>query len=110
MERRGLRWLSGRELAEVQMKAEAVVSRILDEEGGELIRTTDARRQLTKEILDEALGLGPLEKYLVDSKITEIMINGPDEVWVERDGRLHLTSVSFPGEASLLALIDRSPP
>ena len=50
---------------------------------------------------------GPILPLVEDPVLTEIMINGPDEIWVERDGRLHLTSVSFPDEAALLALIDQ---
>ena len=50
---------------------------------------------------------GPILPLIEDPVLTEIMVNGPDEVWVEREGRLHLTTVQFPGEPALLALIDQ---
>ena len=50
---------------------------------------------------------GPILPLIEDPVLTEIMINGPEEVWVEREGRLHLTTVRFPGEAALVALIDQ---
>src|SRR5687767_2881420 len=47
------------------------------------------RERLTEEITDEVLGLGPIERLLADESITEIMVNGPWDVWIERKGRLH---------------------
>ena len=99
--------LSGKELAEVQMKAEAVVSRILDEEGGELARTADEKRRLTKEILEEALGLGPLERHLVDSRVSEIMINGAEQIYVERGGKIEQVPERFTSEEQLRRIIER---
>ncbi len=99
--------LSGKELADVRMKAEAVVSRILDDESSELVRSADAKRQLTKEILDEALGLGPLEKYLLDPKVNEIMINGAAQIYVESSGKLSLAPERFTSEDQLRRIIER---
>jgi septum site-determining protein MinD len=99
--------LSGKELAEVQMKAEAVVSRILDDEDSDLVRSADAKRSLTKEILDEALGLGPLEKYLADSKVSEIMINGAAQIYIESAGKLVLAPERFTSEDQLRRIIER---
>src|SRR6188472_321705 len=48
----------------------------------------DDRDRLTAEIADDILGHGPLERLLMDDTITEIMVNGPGEVWIERQGRL----------------------
>jgi septum site-determining protein MinD len=99
--------LVGKELAEVRMKAEAVVSRILDDEGGELARTGDEKRQLTKEILDEALGLGPLERHLVDTKVSEIMINGAEQIYIERGGKIEQAVERFTSEEQLRRIIER---
>lgn len=99
--------LTGKELAEVQMKAEAVVSRILDDEASELARSSDAKRRLTKEILDEALGLGPLEKYLIDPKVSEIMINGAAQIFIESGGKLTLAPERFTSEDQLRRIIER---
>ena len=53
------------------------------------------------------LGLGPLEPLLDDPTVTEIMVNGPDKVYVERDGQLNRTDVTFDDEAHLRRVIDR---
>ena len=65
------------------------------------------RERLIGEVLDEAVGLGPLEPLLRDDTITEIMVNAPDEIYVERDGYLELTPAVFTGEDAVRATIDR---
>ena len=62
---------------------------------------------LAAEILDEAMRLGPLEKLLADDSVNEIMVNGPDKVYVERHGKLELTGQSFIDDDSVLAVIER---
>ena len=99
--------LAGKERSEVQMKAEAVVSRILDEESGDLARTADEKRQLAKEILDEALRLGPLERHMDDSKVSEIMINGAEQIYIERAGKIEQTAERFTSEEQLRRIIER---
>ena len=58
-------------------------------------------------VFDEALRLGPLEDLLADETVTEIMVNGPHQVYVERGGRLQLTDLQFSDDASVLAIIER---
>ena len=65
------------------------------------------RSRLIRQIVDESLGLGILEPLLADETITEIMVNGPDEVWVERHGNLHRIDARFTSEAELMQTIDR---
>jgi pilus assembly protein CpaF len=65
------------------------------------------REQLVEEILDDTLGHGPLERLLADDTVTEIMVNGPRDVWVERHGRLHETAVQFKDEDHLRRIITR---
>ena len=65
------------------------------------------RDRLVDEILDEIMGLGPLEPLLQDPTITDILINGPDTVYVERNGRLERAACRFNSEAHLLQIIDR---
>ncbi len=65
------------------------------------------REQLAGEVLDEAIGLGPLEPLLGDDAITEIMVNAPDEIYVERDGRIERSGAVFTGEEAVRATIDR---
>ena len=62
---------------------------------------------LEREIYNEAMRLGPLEDFLEDESITEIMVNGPDQVFVERGGRLELTGQSFMDDETVLAVIER---
>lgn len=63
--------------------------------------------QLIDEVVSESIGLGPLEPLLEDDAVTEIMVNGPNKVYVERSGRLEPTRVRFIDETSLLAIIER---
>ena len=79
---------------------------IIDEVGGHITDRAE-RRQIVKEVLDEALGLGPLEDFLADDAITEIMVNRRDCIFVERDGRLTLSEASFTDDAQLLGVIER---
>jgi pilus assembly protein CpaF len=65
------------------------------------------REALTEEILNETFGLGPLEALMRDATISDVLINGPKTVFVERQGRLELSSVTFQDEAHLLRIIRR---
>jgi len=62
---------------------------------------------VVREMTDLFTGLGPAERLLRDAAVTDVMINGPDEVWVERDGRLERTSVAYPDAESLRAAVLR---
>ncbi len=63
--------------------------------------------RLAREIYNEAMGFGPLEDFLDDDSVTEIMVNGPLQIYVERGGRLELTGETFMDDASVLAIIER---
>lgn len=65
------------------------------------------RERLVEEILDEILGLGPLEPLLRDPEISDILINGAETVFVEKKGRLQKVDVRFNGNAHLMQIIDR---
>jgi pilus assembly protein CpaF len=79
---------------------------ILDEVGGH-IKDRGERRQIVKEIMDEALGLGPLEDLLADDDVSEIMVNRRDQIFVERGGKLTITDYTFTDDAQLLGVIER---
>jgi septum site-determining protein MinD len=87
-------------------RAEAAVARMLDEEGAG-VTDRNERRRIVKEVCDEALGLGPLEDLLADDRVTEIMVNGRDNVFAEVSGKLRRTEYSFTDDAQLLAVIER---
>jgi len=82
----------------------ADIRRTLGEEVG---LSRDERERLTHEIANDILGYGPLERLLEDDSITEIMVNGPDEIWIERQGRLYETTVRFTDESHLRRIINK---
>lgn len=69
--------------------------------------TREERRQVVREISDDILGYGPLEPLLRDESVTEVMVNGPDRIYVERAGKLELTRSTFVDDAHLLRIIDK---
>jgi pilus assembly protein CpaF len=68
---------------------------------------TEHRRRVSRELADDVLRHGPIEPFLVDPTVSEIMVNGLRPIWVERDGRLHSTTARFSSEAQLRHVIDR---
>jgi len=69
-------------------------------------RELDAEH-LVREVVDAALGLGPLDLLLKDTSISEIMVNGPGEIWLERQGRLQRSTLAFQSESELRRVLDR---
>src|SRR2546428_6106354 len=67
----------------------------------------DDRERLVAEISDDILGHGPLERLLADDSVTEIMVNGPFDIWVERQGRLYETNVRFNDDSHLRRIINK---
>ena len=82
-----------------------VVEHLCDTE--ETLLNRAEREQLIEEVLDETFGLGPLEMLLKDQTISDILINGPKSVYVERRGKLEKTDVEFRDNQHLLQIIDR---
>jgi pilus assembly protein CpaF len=82
-----------------------VVEHLCDTENPMLNRTE--RDRLVEEVLNETFGLGPLEALLKDSTISDILINGPKSIFVERRGRLERTEVNFRDNTHLMQIIDR---
>jgi len=82
-----------------------MIRTILDAEGIALGKSE--YRQLTEEVLDEVLGLGPLEPYLKDPTVSDILVNTHKQVFVERSGLLELTSARFKDERHLLRVIQK---
>jgi len=67
----------------------------------------DEREQLVNEVIDETLGLGPLDPLMRDPTITDILINGPKTIYVERRGQLEQTKIAFHDEQHLLEIVQR---
>jgi pilus assembly protein CpaF len=89
----------------VRRQIEDVFGRIVEEEGLALTRTE--RLRMLEQVVDEILGLGPLEPLLRDDTVTEVMVNGPRQVYVERLGKLELTDVAFMDDEHVMRIIDR---
>ena len=82
-----------------------LAARLLTEENSAL--TGRQRDSLVQAVLHELVGLGPLEPLLEDETVSEIMVNGPAQIYVEREGRLSLTEVRFDDEVHLRRIIER---
>jgi pilus assembly protein CpaF len=80
-----------------------VRNRLSQERG---LATTD-RERLTQEIANDTLGHGPIEPLLQDDSVTEVMVNGPADVWIERAGKLEKTGVRFTDEHHLRRIINK---
>ena len=91
--------------AEVRRTIEELFESILAEEGIVLARSE--RRRLFDQIVAEILGLGPLEPLLADDTVTEIMVNGSKNIFIERKGHLDRVPVSFESDEHLMRIIDR---
>ncbi|MEY4093323.1 MAG: hypothetical protein RLZZ53_522, partial [Acidobacteriota bacterium] len=93
-------------MQELRTRVEAKILTLLEEEGRQ-IRDRQLRRTIVKSVLDEALGLGPLEDLLNDSTITEIMVNRFDQIYVEKSGKLTLTEARFLNPEQVRGVIER---
>ena len=72
-----------------------------------IVLNREDRMTLNSELYDEVTGLGPLETLLKDDTVNDILVNGPQQIFVERDGKLQLTDVTFKDEKHLLRIIDK---
>jgi pilus assembly protein CpaF len=93
--------------SEANLKSEisAIVSETLDEMSVALNK--DDRISLNQELYDEVMGLGPLETLLKDETVNDILVNGPKRIFIERNGKLTLTDITFKDERHLLRIIDK---
>jgi pilus assembly protein CpaF len=89
----------------------AIQTRVVDEIKQHLQQepglSRDDRERLEAEIADDVLGYGPLERLLADESVSEIMVNGPHEIWVERQGRLYETTLRFTDDSHLRRIINK---
>jgi pilus assembly protein CpaF len=86
-------------------KVRDMLQRALEEEETPLTR--QERQRLVSEIADDVLGFGPIEPFLRDPSITEIMVNAPDVIYVEREGRIYPADGRFVDETHLRRVIDK---
>lgn len=84
---------------------EEIIKEYIEHEGLNITRIE--RLRLTEDILDEILGFGPINPLLRDSEVTEIMVNGPNQVYVEKKGKLTLTDIKFKDDGHVLQVIEK---
>ncbi|WP_297526568.1 ATPase, T2SS/T4P/T4SS family [Thiohalobacter sp.] len=91
---------------ELRNSVEAMIDEVLGAHAAELPDYID-RDRLKREVLNEAIGLGPLEELLADEAVTEIMVNAHDDIFVEREGKLTRSEVTFSSNAAVMSAIER---
>jgi pilus assembly protein CpaF len=91
--------------AEAQAKIEALVDRVITVHGFAVTR--DERLKLVQEMVDDVTGLGPLEPLLNDESVTEVMVNGPNQIYIERAGKILRVDTMFLNNEHVLRTIDR---
>ncbi|MBC7742177.1 MAG: Flp pilus assembly complex ATPase component TadA, partial [Bdellovibrionaceae bacterium] len=90
---------------ELRGKTQRDIASIVDKEAPDSAR--DERQKLVKEVLEEALGLGPLEDMLADPAISEIMVNGHNKIFIEKSGKVQLSGIKFTSNDHLRRIIER---
>ncbi len=86
-------------------QVQEIVSQLADQEN--TLLNFNERQRIISEVLDETFGLGPLEVILADQTVSDILVNGPKHVYVERHGKLETTEVEFRDNAHLMHVIDK---
>lgn len=96
-----------RDLDDAQLTAqvESIVNEVIDSQPAFISRTD--RQKIINEILDEVFGFGPINPLIQDPTVSEIMVNGPKQVYVERHGRLQLTDITFRDNEHVLHIIEK---
>jgi pilus assembly protein CpaF len=95
----------GQKIAELRSQINGVTQQVLIERADRI--SPEERAELQQEIIDELLGLGPLEDLMRDPAVSEIMVNGPDNIYVERSGKISLSEKHFNDERHLRTIIER---
>lgn len=90
---------------ELRSKTQRVISQLVDKLVPNISR--DERAAIIRQVLDESLGLGPLEDLLADPTVTEVMVNGADQIYVEKSGKLQRSPVTFTSNLQLRNVIER---
>ncbi len=92
--------------AELRVAVQKIIEELIDTDPM-FAAMRPVRDTLCSTVLNEVVGLGPLEELLADESVTEIMVNRHNDIFIERDGQLQRSSVSFSNDASVLAAIER---
>lgn len=90
---------------ELRNEINAITAEVLQEKG--IVLNREDRTSLCQDLFDEVTGLGPLETLLKDDDVNDILVNGPQQVFIEKHGKLTLSDVTFKDEKHLLRIIDK---
>lgn len=90
---------------ELKQRINAILIKCIDEESLNL--TNQQKKKIKEELLDEIIGFGPITQFLKDSSVTEIMVNGPNKIYVERSGKLTLTDAKFKNDDHVMHVIKK---
>ena len=102
-----VRAIEGQEIP-LEKQREILVQRIAEVyERAHLNLSNVVRQQLVRDVLDEVLGFGPIQPLLDDPDVSEVMVNGPKKIYIEKKGQLTRTSVTFEDDAHVLRVIDK---
>lgn len=91
--------------SDLKQEIQAICGEALEEMS--VVLNKDERVTLHQDLFDEVMGLGPLETLLKDETVNDILVNGPQQIFVERAGKLQLTDITFKDEKHLLRIIDK---
>src|ERR1700719_1982869 len=101
----------GGQIFDTEIEQSALRPKIVEEIRERLAReagiSREDRERLIEELIDDIMGHGPLERLLADDTISEIMVNAPHDVWIEREGTLHKKKVRFNDESQLRRIINK---
>lgn len=93
--------------AAIVKEAKRIITELLADESGAFLSSHEERARVCQDIVNEALGLGPIEEFLADPTVTDVMVNSRDEIYVERNGRLVFTGKKFMTDQHVRLAIDR---
>ncbi len=91
--------------ADLDQRVRAVLSQLMSSQERPI--SNSDRNRLTQEISDDILGYGPIEPFLRDDDVSEVMVNGPDSIYLEKDGKLMKANAQFSDEAHVRRTIDK---
>lgn len=90
---------------ELKRKIDYIVSKNIESES--LNMTNNQKKKIKEELLDEIIGFGPITGFLSDDSVTELMVNGPDQVYIEKNGKLMLTDAKFKNDNHVMHVIKK---
>ncbi|ETX14817.1 CpaF pilus assembly protein, ATPase CpaF [Roseivivax halodurans JCM 10272] len=91
--------------ADLRAEIQSIATETLQEKA--IVLTREERQTLNQELYDEVKGLGPLEPLLKDDSVSDILVNGPHQIFIEQNGKLRMSDVTFKDERHLLRIIDK---